>query len=215
MPPLVLAITGGSGAIYALRLLEVLIARGREVELTLSPAAVEVIHQELGLEVNLANFDPQQLLPPFGDFDAGHLLNQFTRVATEAPGSIRYQHFQDWRAGMASGSHRTAGMVICPCSLGTLGAIAAGLSQNIIHRAAEVHLKERRKLIVMPRETPLSSIALGNMQRLADLGVVVMPAAPGFYHHPTSIADLVDFVVSRICDQLDIDWHPAPRWGAR
>ncbi|MGD9856431.1 MAG: UbiX family flavin prenyltransferase, partial [Planctomycetaceae bacterium] len=121
--------------------------------------------------------------------------------------------FQDFTAGIASGSFPTDGMVICPCSMGTLGALAGGLSTNLIHRAAEVHLKERRKLVLMPRETPLSTIQLDNMHKLSAAGAVILPAMPGFYHQPQSIADLIDFVVGRICDQLGVDVDLTHRWG--
>ncbi len=137
---------------------------------------------------------------------------------SSAPAQPRYTgggSKEQWMAaaGIASGSFRTAGMVICPCSTGTLAAVATGLSQNLIHRAADVHLKERRKLIVVPRETPLSSITLGNMKTLADLGVVVLPAMPGWYHEPASLGDLVDFVVARICDQLGVEHKLGRRWS--
>jgi 4-hydroxy-3-polyprenylbenzoate decarboxylase len=105
-------------------------------------------------------------------------------------------------------------MVICPCSMGTLASLATGQSQNLVHRAADVHLKERRKLIVVPRETPLSLIALENMKRLAEAGAVILPAMPGFYNDPVSISDLIDFVVARICDQLGVDHQLSKRWGA-
>jgi 4-hydroxy-3-polyprenylbenzoate decarboxylase len=128
-------------------------------------------------------------------------------------GRMTYHHYQDFSAGIASGSFPTAGMVICPCSMGTLASLAGGLSNNLIHRAADVHLKERRKLIVVPRETPLGSIQLQNMKTLADAGAVILPAMPGFYHQPATIQDLVDFVVSRICDQLGIKADLVRRWG--
>jgi 4-hydroxy-3-polyprenylbenzoate decarboxylase len=157
--------------------------------LTVSPAAVEVLKTELGLSVDLKKLDASQLGLPT------------ERVAT---GTLLYHHFQDYFAPIASGSFLTAGMVICPCSMGTLASVANGLSSNLIQRAADVHLKERRKLIVVPRETPLGSIALENMKRLSDAGGVVLPAMPGFYHQPKSIGDLVDFVVARICNQLGV-----------
>ena len=115
--------------------------------------------------------------------------------------------------GIASGSFKTDGMVICPCSMGTLSSIAGGLSSNLIHRAADVHIKERRKLIVVPRETPLGPIQLENMLKLTQAGAVVLPAMPGFYHSPQTIDDLVNFVVSRICDQLEVDQCLIQRWG--
>lgn len=221
MHDLVVAITGASGSIYAVRLLEVLVAAGRRVHVTLSPAATQVIQQELGLTIDLDNFEPSQLIPSDDDLAADSKLRLLRPMASSVfseseihHGGLVYHHYQDYRAGIASGSFLTDGMVICPCSIGTLSGIANGLSNNLIHRAAEVHLKERRKLIVMPRETPLSSIVLENMRRLADAGAVVLPAMPGFYHNPLTIHDLIDFVVARICDQLGVRHDLVKRWGA-
>ena len=126
---------------------------------------------------------------------------------------LKYHHNMDFNAGMASGSFLTDGMVICPCSLGSLGAIASGLSVNLIHRAADVHIKERRKLVLVPRETPLSAIHLANMTKLAEVGATVLPAMPGYYHQPKSMMDLVDFVVARICDQLGVEHSLMHRWS--
>jgi 4-hydroxy-3-polyprenylbenzoate decarboxylase len=197
LPDLVVGITGASGAIYARRLLQVLVESGRRVHLTISPSGAEVLTHELGLSVDLADFDPRLLLG-----------------ATAAPaGELVYHHYKNFRAGIASGSFLTGGMVVCPCSMGTLASIASGQSTNLIQRAADVHLKERRKLIVVPRETPLGSIQLENMKRLADAGAVILPAMPGFYHGPTSILDLVDFVVARICDQLGVPHQLGKRWS--
>jgi 4-hydroxy-3-polyprenylbenzoate decarboxylase len=221
MADIVLAMTGASGAVYSVRLLQVLLAARKTVHLTLSPAAVQVLHAELGLSVNLQQFELSQLIPPDEPVTQDSKLNLLKSQAnasvlseSDAPlGHVVYHHYQDFSAGIASGSFRTAGMVICPCSMGTLGSIANGLSTNLIHRAADVHLKERRKLIVVPRETPLGSIQLENMKRLADAGAVVLPAMPGFYHNPLTIHDLVDFVVGRICDQLGIGVDLFRRWG--
>ncbi|WP_437188583.1 UbiX family flavin prenyltransferase [Planctomicrobium sp. SH668] len=199
MHPYVLAITGASGAAYSIRLLEVLLSAGHSVELTISPSATIVLKAELGLTVDVNAFDLQQLLPNL--------------VPGAVSGKFRYHHFQNFHAGIASGSFLTSGMVICPCSMGTLASIANGLSTNLIHRAADVHLKERRKLIVVPRETPLGSIQLQNMKTLADAGGVILPAMPGFYHQPKSISDLIDFVVARICDHLGVQRDLSPRWG--
>lgn len=227
MRDLVVALTGASGAIYAVRLLDVLVAAGRTVHVTLSPAAAEVLEHELGLVVNVERFDPQALLPKDEDLaESSPLRHWRTRAAVPSHnssvlsdqelsvGQLIYHHYRDFRAGIASGSFLTDGMVICPCSGGTLASIATGQSQNLIHRAADVHLKERRKLILVPREAPLSAIALGNMKTLADQGVVILPASPGFYHHPTGIADLVDFIVARIADQLGVQHNLMSRWGA-
>lgn len=228
MRDFVVAITGASGAAYSLRLLEALVAAGRTVHLTISPAAVEVLHHELDLKVNLEAFDPQQLLiaddvaasdsklkmlkPGGGGGYAASSIFSDSEIFT---GRIIYHHYRNYTSGIASGSFLTDGMVICPCSMGTLSSIASGQSQNLIHRAADVHLKERRKLIVVPRETPLSVIALDNMKRLAEAGAIVLPAMPGFYHGPRGIHDLIDFVVCRICDQLGVQNDLIRRWGDR
>lgn len=201
MPEIVVAMTGASGSAYALRLIEVLIGAECRLHLTISPAAVEVFRQEIGGEIDLEKFELSQL------FAAGR------QKSDGATGEVRYHHYRDFSAGIASGSFLTDGMVICPCSMGTLASIAHGLSSNLIQRAADVHLKERRKLIVVPRETPLGSIQLENMKRLADAGGVILPAMPAFYHRPTTIEDMVDFVVGRICDQLGIPHQLFRRWG--
>jgi 4-hydroxy-3-polyprenylbenzoate decarboxylase len=198
---LVLAFTGASGAPYGVRLLEVFLESGRTVHLTMSPAAVQVLEQELDRRVNLNHFALPDLL--------------LGSAALAAPGQVQYHHYQDFNAGIASGSFMTAGMVICPCSMGTAGAIANGLSQNLIHRAAEVHLKERRKLILVPRETPVGAIQLRNLAVCAEAGAIVLPAMPAFYTRPRSLQDLLDFIAGRICDQLGIEHHLLPRWGSQ
>ena len=198
MNDIVLAITGASGSAYAVRLLEVLLSAGRNVQLVISGAATIVLERELGRTVDLANFDLRQLAPEIPD---------------DCTERVQHHGLNDFMAGIASGSYPTDGMVICPCSMGTLSSVAHGLSSNLIHRAADVHLKERRKLIVVPRETPLASIQLGNMKTLSDAGAVILPAMPGFYHNPESIGDLVDFVVNRICDQLGVEVDLTQRWG--
>lgn len=194
--PLCVGITGASGAPYAKRLVEVLVNAGRNVHITASPAAKQVFDEELGLNFDLENFD-----------------RSIFETDADSAGTLTYWHFRDFKAGMASGSFRTAGMAVCPCSMGTLAAIAHGISQNLIHRAADVHLKERRKLVLVPRETPLGSIQLENMKRVSDVGAIVMPAMPGFYHRPTTIAELIDFVVQRVCDQLGVDVKLSGRWS--
>src|SRR5262249_30156917 len=158
------ALTGASGSPYGVRLVEVLLAAGRVVHLSISPAAVEVMERELGRQVGLDHFEPAELLG-----DAAARLDL---------GRLRYHHFRDFGAGIASGSFLTGGMVVCPCSMGTAAAIAHGLSQNLIHRAADVHLKERRKLILVPRETPLGLVQLRNLVACAEAGAVVLPASP-------------------------------------
>jgi 4-hydroxy-3-polyprenylbenzoate decarboxylase len=196
---LVVAITGASGAAYAVRLLDVLLAAGRDVDLTISPAGQTVLRTELRRDVSLDEFRQDQLLPGRGKSPQG--------------GKLRYFHHQDLMAPIASGSYLTAGMVVCPCSGGTLAAIAHAMGTNLIHRAAEVHLKERRKLTLVPRETPLSLPQLDNMKRATEAGAVILPASPGFYHGAKSIDDLVDFVVARICDQLGVEHNLIRRWG--
>jgi len=198
---LVVAVTGASGSLYAVRLLEVLLHSGRRVHTVISPAGRIVLKHELGLTVNPDHFSTDQLIRnPFGDLDPSR-------------GELLLHHHSDFMTGIASGSFLTGGMVICPCSMGTLAGVAHGMSSNLIQRAADVHLKERRKLIVVPRETPLGSIQLENMKRLADVGAVILPAMPGFYNNPRSIDDLVNFVVGRICDQLEIEHDLQNRWG--
>ncbi len=192
---LVVAMTGASGAPYAVRLLKVLCRSGRAVHLTLSPSAVQVLDEELGLRVSIDRFDPAVF---------GHLN----------PGRVIYHHHQDFTAGIASGSFPTSGMVLIPCSMSTLGAIASGVTTNLITRAADVHLKERRKLILVPRETPLSLIHLENMVKVTQAGGIVLPAMPGWYHRPRRLDDLIDFLVGRICDQLGIPNKLITRWGS-
>jgi flavin prenyltransferase len=193
---LVVAMTGASGAPYAVRLLQVLGLMERTVHLSLSASAVQVLREEMGLEVDLDSFNPS--------FCGGL-----------TPGRLVYHHYQDFNASIASGSFPTAGMVIIPCSMSTLAAVAAGTTTNLITRAADVHLKERRKLILVPRETPLSLIHLENMVKVTRAGAVVLPAMPGWYHRPRQLRDLIDFVVARICDQLGIKNSLMPRWGTR
>jgi 4-hydroxy-3-polyprenylbenzoate decarboxylase len=159
---LVVAITGASGSPYGVRLLDVLLRAGRTVHLVISPAATQVMERELGVTIDLTRFDPALLLKKA---DVSRL---------------RYHHYRDFSAGIASGSFRTAGMAVCPCSMGTVAAIAHGTSENLIHRAADVHLKERRKLILVPRETPLGLIQLRNLAAVAEAGAVGLPAMPAF-----------------------------------
>jgi 4-hydroxy-3-polyprenylbenzoate decarboxylase len=216
--PLILAITGASGAVYAVRLLEVLVASGRDVHLMISPSGAAVIQQELQRTVNLDQFDPRSLLVVEGGplrAPPGHhaegMVGSGRRV--ESPGQIIYHHYTDFMAPPASGSFLTGGMVVCPCSGSTLSAIAMGASNNLIQRAADVHLKERRKLILVPRETPLSLVHLDNMRRAVEAGAVILPAMPGWYHGVKSVQDVVDFVVARILDQLGFPHELMQRWG--
>ncbi len=196
---LVLGVTGASGSPYAVRLLELLLKARRTVHLSISPAAVEVFFHEIGRSLNLTQFDPAAFL---GEPAAGLDLSR-----------LHYHHFRNFQAGIASGSFLTAGMVVCPCSMGTVAAIAHGLSENLIHRAADVHLKERRKLVLVPRETPLGVIQLRNLTAAAEAGATILPAMPAYYTHPQSVADMVDFVVARVCDQLGVEHTLLKRWG--
>ena len=190
-----LGITGASGAPYARRLLQALSASGCEVGVTVSGAAVEVLATELYGDARLSRDE---------------VLARFTEGVSE---QVTVSEPNDWRAPYASGSARVDGYVICPCSMGTLGTIASGAMQNLVHRAASVALKEERKLIVCPRETPLSTIHLENMLTLRRAGATVLVLAPGFYHGAERIDDLLDFVVGRILDQLGLENSLVTRWG--
>jgi 4-hydroxy-3-polyprenylbenzoate decarboxylase len=200
--PIVVGITGASGAIYAVRLLDVLRDAGRDVHLAISTSGRDVLAHELKLKVDLDHFDASRLRH-----------SDQNEPATGEPGTLHYYRHDDFMAPMASGSFISAGMVICPCSGTTLSAVATGAAGNLIQRAAEVHLKERRKLILVPRETPLSLAHIENMRRVTLAGAVVLPASPGWYNDVRSTMDLVDFVVARICDQLEIEHTLSKRWG--
>jgi flavin prenyltransferase len=192
IPPIVVGITGASGAPYAVRLLQQLVGAHRPVSLIVSKYGMRLLGAEMGIESVDALRDA---------------------VGKEAWDSCVETYGNDDRgAPPASGSSLSAGMIVCPCSMGTLSAIAVGSSRSLIERAADVTLKERRKLILVPRETPLSAIHLGNMLRLTRAGAVVMPAAPGFYHKPKQILDLVDFMVARMLDQLGVEQSLVERW---
>ena len=195
--PVVLGVTGASGAIYSRRLLQVLLSANCNVHLSVSPSGKAVFEQELGESIDLDNFSAEQ----------------FIGTATALPGRLTYHHYKNLMAPIASGSFLTSAMVICPCSGSTLSAVTHAMGDNLIHRAAEVHLKERRKLVVVPRESPLSLPQLKNMQALHEAGAIVLPASPGFYHNAKTIDDLVNFVVARICDQLNIANELVRRWG--
>jgi 4-hydroxy-3-polyprenylbenzoate decarboxylase len=193
-----LALTGASGMPYGLRLLECLIRAERRVFLLYSSAAQIVARQECDLAL------------PTQPREATRLLAD--RYAAK-DGQLTVFGREDWMAPVASGSNPADAMAICPCTMGTLGAIAGGLADNLIERAADVMLKERRPLVLVPRETPLSAIHLDNMLKLARAGAVILPPAPGFYDHPRSVADLVDFVVARVLDQLAVPHALCSRWG--
>ena len=193
-----LALTGASGMPYGIRLLECLLAAGCRVQLLYSQVAQVVARQEMDLEL------------PSRASDAQALLRE--RYAA-LPGKLFVYGRDEWFAPVASGSNAPDAMVVCPCTMGTLAAIAQGLASKLIERAADVAIKEGRKLILVPRETPFSVIHLENMLRLARAGVVIVPPSPGFYHHPQRIEDLVDFVVARILDQLAVPHAVMARWG--
>ncbi len=193
-----LAMTGASGADYTLRLFECCLQSNVHVQFVTSQPGQIVVGMETELKLTGS---PQKMRQQFADyFDAD-------------PELISVYSKDQWTAPPASGSSVADAMVVCPCSMGSLASIAVGSSDNLIHRAADVAIKERRTLILVPRETPFSAIHLENMLKLARLGVVILPPSPGFYQGVSSVADLVDFVVARILDQLGIDNELSPRWG--
>lgn len=195
-----LALTGASGMPYGLRLLECLLAAGCRVQLLYSQAAQIVARQEMDFEL------------PSRPADARAAL--LARLQPADPDLLAVYGREEWFAPVASGSNPPDAMVVCPCTMGTLAAIAQGLASNLIGRAADVVLKEGRKLVLVPRETPFSAIHLENMLRLSRAGAVILPPSPGFYHHPQQVEDLVDFVVARILDQLRVPHQLMQRWGA-
>ena len=194
-----LAMTGASGAAYGLRLLQVLLNSGHQVQLMISNPGRMVIAQETALKL------------PSSSAQTRDALGEHLAVATDG---LRVHSREDWFAPVASGSNPPDAMVVCPCTTGTLGEIAAGTSRSLIERAADVVLKERRPLILMVRETPFSHIHLENMLRVTRAGAVVLPANPGFYHQPKRIDDLVDYMVARVLDHLRIEHDLMTRWGA-
>jgi len=194
-----LAFTGASGLPYGLRLLECLLAADRRVWLLYSQAAQLVAKQELDMVLPVQPREAQRL---FAD-----------RFGAKE-GQLAVFGAQDWNAPLASGSNPPDAYVICPCSMGTLAKVAAGLADDLIARAADVALKEGRKVVLVPRETPFSAIHLENMLRLARAGAVILPPSPGFYHHPQAVGDLVDFVVARILDQVGVPHTLLRPWGA-
>lgn len=194
-PQVVVALTGASGAAYGVRLVDVLVRIANlRVAICISPPAFEVIAHELGVAVSASSFSPPKLWP---DLPAD---------------AIDYYESDDFFAPIASGSTPTGGMAICPCSTATLAAVATGVGRNLIHRAAEVHLKERRRLVLVTREMPYSLPMLRNMAAAAEAGAVVMSAAPALYHRPQKVADMIDFVVARVCDQLGVATRLMPAW---
>jgi flavin prenyltransferase len=194
---IILAITGASGAQYALRLLECLLKANVTVHLLVSDAAKVVLATECDW-------------PKMTDFDA--LKSEFdTRYKSE---NLQIHSLDNWFAPVASGSAQIDAMVVCPCSMGSLAAIANGASRNLLERAADVCLKEGKRLVIVPREAPVSAIHLEHMLKLARLGVKIIPASPGFYHKPQSIDDLVDFMAARVLDQLGVEHNLGKRWGS-
>ncbi len=198
MKTITLAITGASGLPYSMRLLECLLQSGQRVHLVYSQAAQIVARQELDFTLPSRPQDAEKLLV--------ERLGKFG-------GELRVYGRDDWYAPMASGSNPGDAMVVCPCTMGTLGKIAGGISDDLICRAADVMLKERRPLILVPRESPFSAIHLENMLRLAHAGAIILPPNPGFYHHPQNVQEVVDFVVARILDHLGVEHGLMQRWG--
>ena len=191
---LIVGITGASAGVYGVRLLQVLTEQQDiEIHLTISSSGARALSEELQLQVDLDNFKLESL------------------IGVSSPRVI-YHHESDIAAPIASGSFRTEGMVVVPCSMGSVASIAGGMSRNLIQRAADVCIKENRKLVIVPRETPLSPIHLENMLKLSRLGVCVLPAMPGFYHYPKDVDDLLNFVVTKILDQFGIDAKLIQRW---
>lgn len=193
-----LAMTGASGVVYGLRLLDCLVQEERRVHFLISKAAQLVLATETDVRLPPRVREMQQFL---------------TEYTGAAPEQIKVHGEQDWMSPVASGSGAPKAMVVVPCSMGALSAIACGASNNLIERAADVCLKERQQLILVPRETPFSAIHLENMLKLSQLGATILPAAPGFYHQPQSMDDLVDFVVAKILNLLNIPQDMLPRWG--
>jgi len=193
-----IAMTGASGAPYTLRLLEACLQAKIHIQFIISQPGQVVLGMESDLKLTGAPQKMQQQLAAYFDSD---------------PSQIRVFAKDQWTSPAASGSSVADAMVVCPCTMGSLASIANGTSENLIHRAADVIIKERKKLILVPRETPFSSIHLENMLKLSNLGVVILPPNPGFYHGVSQVSDLVDFVVCRILDQLGVENNISPRWG--
>lgn len=194
MKRLIVGITGASAVVYGVRLLEVLTKQSElEVHLTISASGARALWEELHIQIDVDNFQLESLIGV-------------------SSARVVYHHQADIGAAIASGSFRTEGMIVVPCSMGTVASIASGISRNLIHRAADVCIKERRRLVIVPRETPLSAIHLENMLKLSRLGVCVLPAMPGFYHFPKTVDDQINFVVTKILDQFGMDTGLIQRW---
>ncbi len=199
MKRITLALTGASGMGYGIRLLECLLRAGCRVDLLVSSAARIVARQELDMALPV---------------DTGELAAYFDHRFSGHAGRLTAYGKEEWFAPAASGSNPADAMVVCPCSMGALAAIAHGMADNLIERAADVMLKERRPLILVPRETPFSLVHLRNMTQLAEAGATLLPANPGFYHRPQSVEQVLDFIVARILDQLAVPHQLMARWGA-
>jgi len=211
----VLAITGASGTAYAVRLAQAMLQSGATLHLVVSEAARQVALRELGTQLPGEAATSKEWLAFLATAFDQHPASEWGFDSFEPPtdARLRCHSIRDYSAGIASGSFLTSGMVVCPCSMGTLSSVANGASTNLIQRAADVHLKERRPLVMVPRETPLGLIALENMVRLTNAGATILPSMPGFYQNPVCVADLVNFVVARICDHLRIPNSLIQRWG--
>jgi 4-hydroxy-3-polyprenylbenzoate decarboxylase len=210
--PIVLAMTGASGAAYAVRLMQQLLMAECPVHLILSPSVVTVIQQELDIRLtsatqidSLLQYRWPKLESRWGDVPCLEKLRLSKNLVVH--------HYQDYMTPIASGSFLTRGMIICPCSGATMSGVVHAAGNNLIQRAADVHLKERRPLILVPRETPMSVFQLENMHRAAQAGATVLPAMPGWYHGVESIVDLIDFIVARILDHVGIEHRLMKRWG--
>jgi 4-hydroxy-3-polyprenylbenzoate decarboxylase len=217
--PIVLAMTGASGAAFGVRLLQQLLVAGHPVHVLVSPSGAAVLSQELGLELGGNRNDLDPLLgyawPSHGPTSpGGRVWAPLTeREREEARTRLTVHDYRNFMTPIASGSFLTSGMVVCPCSGATLSGIVHAAGNNLIQRAADVHLKEHRKLIVVPRETPMSVFQLENLHRAAQAGAIVMPAMPGWYHGVSSPTDLIDFLVARILDHLSVSHTLMKRWA--
>jgi flavin prenyltransferase len=221
MTPIVLAITGGSGAIYAIRLMQQLVLADQVLEIIISPSGRSVMMQELGgafcksetwddIELTKKTMLGYRIDQQFADIDSSRWGAD---DAASRYDQVHLNGYDDYFSKVASGSAKTRGMIICPCSGATMSGVAHAAGNNLIQRAADVHLKERRPLICVPRETPLSTLQLENMLRVAQAGATILPAMPGWYHGVRDLLDLVDFIVARILDHLHIDHQLIKRWA--
>ncbi len=213
MPAYIVALTGASGAIYGIRLIEELLTRGDDVDLIISPSGFLILEDELSLKIKAKDVGGavSAYLEKRGRKGGG----KRGRKGGAGRGVLRYNPYNDIASRLASGSCLPNAMIICPCSMGTLARVAAGISGNLIERAADCVIKEKARLVLVPRETPLSTIHMENMLRLARAGATVLPAMPGFYHRPRTIDDMVDFVVGKVLDTLGIENKLYKRWTGK